>query len=184
MIKANHIRYVCPNAHVAPVSLNAGFRMPSWFDIKGLEPGCEEDTAGIKEAAELLQHLIAEEEKLGISRDRILVGGFSQGGAVALYSALAIAQSNLAGLIGLSTWLPLAKTFPACLKSNTEIPILQCHGEADPLVRIDIGKLTGDLLKKVCKNHDFKSYATMGHSSCEQEMQDVKKFIEARLPAV
>jgi len=180
-----YTRYVCPTAHTIPVSLNMGMRMPSWFDIRGLSPDSSEDEAGIKSAAELLQNLIAEEEKLGVARNRIIVGGFSQGGAVALYSALTSpVDKPLAGIIGLSTWLPLAKTFPAAVKSNRETPILQCHGDADALLAPGFGLLTSKVLQSFNKNAVFKTYRDMGHESCQEELAEVKKFITRCLPPV
>lgn len=184
MIKNPHIKYICPTANAQPVSLNAGFRMPSWFDIKGLSPDSEEDEPGIKQAADLLQQLIASEESKGIPRNRIIVGGFSQGGAVALYSALTAPKGPLAGILALSTWLPLHKSFPQACKANQNTPILQCHGEADPLVNLAFGEMTAHLLKTLTTKHSFTKYPGLGHSSNEKEMLDVKEFIATNLPAV
>jgi predicted esterase len=183
-IRLPYVRYICPSAKVMPVTLNGGMRMPSWFDIRGLSPGSSEDEQGIKDAADLLQSLISEEEKKGIDRSRIVVGGFSQGGAVALYSAFTVQQKQLAGIVALSTWLPLYKTFPACVKSNQAVPILQCHGEADMLVALSFGTMTSHLIKSFNQNVQFKTFPDMGHSSCDEEMEDVKKFISECLPPV
>ncbi|CAH1773993.1 unnamed protein product [Owenia fusiformis] len=177
-----HIKYICPNAPTMPVSLNGGFEMPSWFDIKGLDPKSPEDEDGIKKAAKSLQDIISEEEtKNNIKSDRIIVGGFSQGGAVALYSALTT-DKPLAGILGLSTWLPLHKSFPQAAIANLKVPMLQCHGTMDPMVSYEKGKLTAAVLKTMLENHEFKSYEYMGHSFCEQEMQDVQVFIDKVLP--
>lgn len=97
-----------------PVSLNAGFRMPSWFDLKTLDANGPEDEDGIKRATELIHKMIDDEVKEGIAPHRIVLGGFSQGGALALYSAL-IYPKPLAGVMALSCWLPLHKTFPAAV---------------------------------------------------------------------
>lgn len=102
----------CPTANTIPVTLNLGFQMPSWFDIKSLEVGGSEDEAGIKEAAKQIHGMINNEIRSGIPADRIILGGFSQGGALALYSAMTYPE-KLAGVIGLSCWLPLHSTFPA-----------------------------------------------------------------------
>jgi len=183
-IRKPHVKYVCPTAAPMPVSLNGGFRMSSWFDILGLEENSAEDQQGIRDAADLLQQYISEEEKAGIPRKRIMVGGFSQGGAVALYSSLAYEKQKaepLAGVIGLSCWMPLHKQFNG-IKVNTETPVFQGHGETDPLVKFSFGKLTAEAISKFNKNHVFKSYQGMGHSSCEQEMSDVRDFIDKHLP--
>lgn len=95
-----------------PVTLNNGFKMPSWFDLKSLEARGPEDEAGIKKASESIQSMIDAEEREGIPANRIVLGGFSQGGALALYTALTY-KKPLAGVIGLSCWLPLHKSFPA-----------------------------------------------------------------------
>lgn len=104
--------YNCPTAATIPVTLNLGFQMPSWFDIKSLEVGGSEDEAGIKEAAHQVHGMINNEVRAGIPADRIILGGFSQGGALAVYSALTYPE-KLAGVIGLSCWLPLHSSFPA-----------------------------------------------------------------------
>lgn len=183
-IRQPHIKYICPTADVMPVTLNGGMRMPSWFDIRGLSPGSAEDEQGIKAASGLLQTYIMEEEKQGIKRNRIVVGGFSQGGAVALYSAFTHPGSSLAGIIALSTWLPLYKTFPGAVVTNQSTPVLQCHGQDDSLVAHSFGKMTSELVKSFCPNVEFKTYAGMDHSSCDQEVEDIKEFISKWLPPV
>ncbi|XP_070555979.1 acyl-protein thioesterase 1-like [Ptychodera flava] len=180
-IKAPHIKYVCPTADVIPVSLNAGFRMPSWFDIASLSFDGEEDEAGIKAASEKLQSMVESEEKQGIASNRVIIGGFSQGGAVALYSALTMSKP-LAGVVGLSTWLPLHKQFPEALKGNKETPILQCHGTADPMVKLPFGEMTSQTLSKMNSKVTFKTYKGMAHGSCDEEMRDVQIFINKNLP--
>lgn len=107
-----------------PVTLNAGFRMPSWFDLKTLDVSGPQDEEGIKSATVNVHKLIADEIKEGISASRIIIGGFSQGGALALYAALTYPEP-LAGVIALSSWLPLHKAFPAALKCPNTVPIFQ-----------------------------------------------------------
>jgi len=183
-IRQPHVRYVCPTANIIPVTLNMGMRMPSWFDIKGLKPDSAEDEQGIRAAADHLQSLIAEEEKLGVARSRIVVGGFSQGGAVALYSSLTSTAPNLAGIVALSSWLPLAKTFPQALKGNQETPVFQAHGDSDGLLDPSFGEMTSHILKSFNKNAQFKMYTGMEHSSCDEEIRDVKQFLDKCLPPV
>lgn len=181
-IKEAHIKYVCPTASMIPVTLNGGMKMPSWFDIASLSFDSQEDEAGILKAAENLKSWVAEEEKNGIPSSRIVLAGFSQGGAVALYSALTM-DKPLAGIAGLSTWLPLHKSFPGALKGSKDYPILQCHGNADPMVNFAFGQLTGKKLKEIGKNHTFKEYSGMGHHSCPEEIDDLKNFLRQVLPA-
>uniref|UniRef100_A0A2K5JUQ7 Acyl-protein thioesterase 1 n=1 Tax=Colobus angolensis palliatus TaxID=336983 RepID=A0A2K5JUQ7_COLAP len=136
--------------------------MPSWFDIIGLSPDSQEDESGIKQAAE-------------------------NGGALSLYTALTT-QQKLAGVTALSCWLPLRASFPQgpVGGANRDISILQCHGDCDPLVPLMFGSLTVEKLKTLVNpaNVTFKTYEGMMHSSCQQEMMDVKQFIDKLLPPI
>ncbi|XP_044522215.1 acyl-protein thioesterase 1 isoform X2 [Gracilinanus agilis] len=172
-IRSSHVKYICPHAPVMPVTLNMKMAMPSWFDIIGLSPDSQEDEQGIKQAAENIKALIDQEVKNGIPSHRIILGGFSQGGALSLYTALTT-QQKLAGVIALSCWLPLRSSFP------------QCHGDSDPLVPHMFGSLTVEKLKLLVNpcNVSFSTYEGMMHGSCNQEMLDVKNFIDKVLPPV
>lgn len=181
MQKLPHIKYICPTAPVMPVTLNAGFRMPSWFDLKSLDADGPEDEEGIKKASEAVFQLIAEEEEKGIPSNRIILGGFSQGGALAVYSALRY-NKPLAGVVALSCWLPLFRQFPAAAIGNKEIPLMQCHGELDTVVPYKWGKMTHEILKTFMSNVDLKTYKDLCHTSSEEEMKDVKFFLEKVLP--
>uniref|UniRef100_A0A1B6GVW1 palmitoyl-protein hydrolase n=1 Tax=Cuerna arida TaxID=1464854 RepID=A0A1B6GVW1_9HEMI len=181
-IRQPYMKVICPTAPTMPVTLNNGFRMPSWFDLKSLEASGPEDEAGIKKAAESIHAMIEAEEKDGIPSHRIVLGGFSQGGALALYSALTFPK-KLAGVMALSCWLPLHKSFPAALNAaNKETPIFQCHGDCDPIVPYKWGQLTASILKTLVKSTEFRSYRGMMHSSSEEELQDLKSFVEKILP--
>lgn len=176
-----HVKFICPNAPVSPVTLNGGFRMPSWFDILTLNMPGPEDEEGIKRAAGQIQSLIDEEIKSGIPSERIVLGGFSQGGALAVYTALTM-EKTLGGILLLSSWLPIYKSFPGCIKGNSKTPILQCHGKLDPIVAFRFGEMTRDVLKSFCSKLEFKSYADMAHSSSPEEMADVNKWLTGRVP--
>ncbi|KAK7100816.1 acyl-protein thioesterase 1-like isoform X2 [Littorina saxatilis] len=181
-LKFQNIKCVCPHAPIKPVTLNAGMRMPSWFDIHGLDSGSPQDEEGIKEASHTLQALVESEVKAGIARNRIFIGGFSQGGAVALYTAFAV-NKPIGGVVALSTWLPLHKKLMTDKESkyNKTVPILQCHGTHDPLVRFSWGQETSQFISSFNPNLQFKSYDGMMHSSCPEEMQEVKTFLEKHL---
>ncbi|EAW86745.1 acyl-protein thioesterase 1 isoform X3 [Pongo pygmaeus] len=170
-IRSSHIKYICPHA----------------FDIIGLSPDSQEDESGIKQAAENIKALIDQEVKNGIPSNRIILGGFSQGGALSLYTALTT-QQKLAGVTALSCWLPLRASFPQgpIGGANRDISILQCHGDCDPLVPLMFGSLTVEKLKTLVNpaNVTFKTYEGMMHSSCQQEMMDVKQFIDKLLPPI
>lgn len=109
----------------------------------------------------------------GIPANRIIVGGFSQGGALALHTGLTFSQP-LAGIVALSCWLPLHKSFPDARKTSDTIPIFQCHGEIDPVVPYKYGQLSHVSLKTFMKNAQFNSYPGLSHSSSQQEMDDIK----------
>uniref|UniRef100_A0A2K5Q3U4 Acyl-protein thioesterase 1 n=1 Tax=Cebus imitator TaxID=2715852 RepID=A0A2K5Q3U4_CEBIM len=171
-IRSSHTKCICPHAPVMPVTLNMNMAMPSGFDIIGLSPDSQEDEPGIKQVN-------------GIPSKRIILQGFSQGGALSLYTALAM-QQKLAGVTALSCWLPLRASFPQgpISGTNRDISILQCHGDCDPLVPLMFGSLTVEKLKTLVNpaNVTFKTYEGMMHSSCQQEMMDVKQFIDKVLP--
>jgi len=151
--------------------------MPAWFDIYNLDSNAQEDGDGIKQASEYVISLIKEEEtKYGINPKRIILGGFSQGGALALHTGLRYSQ-QLAGIIGLSCWLPLSKEYPDAFNTaNKDIPILQCHGDVDPILPLAWAKRTSSLVKTLVNNHDFKIYKNMAHTSSD-EVSDLHNTI-------
>lgn len=150
------MQFNCPTANTMPVKLNLGFQMPSWFDIHSLEFGGTEDEEGIKNATVSVHGMINNEIKAGIPADRIILGGFSQGGALALYSALTYPE-RLAGVIGLSCWLPIHKSFPEIKACPDTLPVLLCHGDSDPIVNFKYGQLSHSILKTFLKNTQFKT---------------------------
>ncbi|OWA51835.1 putative Acyl-protein thioesterase 1 [Hypsibius exemplaris] len=152
------------------------------FDLYGLQIGGWEDQEGIKRAAkEIVSELIAQEESAGIKSDRIVVGGFSQGGALALYSALTL-DKPLAGAMSLSSWLPIASDFPKALSVNKNIPILVCHGDSDTVVTPQVGLRSRTRMAEFAPNITSKIYRGVGHSSSQEEMMDVRDFIRKCLP--
>jgi len=181
-----YLKVVLPNAPVAPVTLNGGFRMQSWHDIKSLDQIDREDFKGLDDSRAQIDGLIAEEVASGIPGKRIILGGFSQGGAVSLYTGLQ-SKVPLAGILALSSYLPHTKgNFGELVaEENKDTPILQCHGDADNVVRYSIGKRTFDELSKIRggKNIELKTYRGMAHQSCEEEMRDVADFIGKVLEA-
>jgi len=180
-IKPPYAKLICPTAPAIPVSLNMGMRMPSWFDLKSLDPNATEDQEGIKKSADTIRKIIQDEIKAGIPANRILVGGFSMGGALALYLGLT-EHTSLGGIVALSSWLPMHRSFP--WDSAARPAVLQCHGEADPLVLYSFGVMTSAILKSHLPKYTFKSYPQLQHTSSEQEMEDVKTFMKEVLPPV
>ncbi|XP_063137096.1 acyl-protein thioesterase 1-like [Rattus norvegicus] len=147
------------------------------FDIIGLSPDSQEDESGIKQAAQTVKAFLL----------TVILGGFSQGGALFLYTALTT-QQKLAGVTILSCWLPLWASFAQKPINNADrdISILQCHGDYDPLVPLMFGSLTVERLKALANptNVTFRIYEGMSHSLRQQEKLDVKHFIEKRLPPI
>lgn len=177
-IRTANMKVICPTAQTMPVSLNHGFPMPSWFNLYSLDIDGKEDDAGIKKASALVHKMIQDEIKGGIEAKRIILGGFSQGGALALYSALTFPE-ELAGVIALSCWLPLHKSFPAAKRSDSRI--LQCHGDSDPVVPYKVGQMSSMFLKGFMKHSAFSTYRGLSHSSSDEELADMKKFIEENI---
>jgi lysophospholipase-2 len=180
-IRLPYMQYMCPTAPTIPVTLNLGFQMPSWFDIKSLDIDGPEDESGIVVAASRVHGMINNEIKNGIPANRIILGGFSQGGALALYAGLTYPEA-LAGIIGLSCWMPLHKQFPAARKCPDSVPILLCHGDSDPIVSYKFGQMSSNSLKQYMKKLQFKTYRGLPHQSCPEEIHDMKQFIREKLP--
>ncbi|XP_026273003.1 acyl-protein thioesterase 1 [Frankliniella occidentalis] len=182
-LKTPFMKVICPTAQTIAVTLNSGFKMPAWFDLKSLDASGPEDESGIKKASQLIHSMIDAEVSAGIPSNRIVIGGFSQGGALALYSALTYSKP-LAGVVALSCWLPLNKSFPSFVVGNKETPFLQCHGDCDPIVPFKWGQMTASILKGYLKSIEFKTYGGLMHSSSDEEMNDIKDFVQKQLPNV
>ena len=176
MIKPKYLKVVCPTAPTAPVSLNFGMAMPSWYDIFHLDDDPSrprEDMEGVKRSAAFLSSMIEAETGPDIPRNRIMIGGFSQGGAVSLSTLFE--NPDIAGCIALSTYVPGNKK-PE-LASQIGVPILQCHGEDDEMISLHRGKLTNEIIKSLAKDVQFHTFPHMGHESTMEEMEIVKRFI-------
>lgn len=167
------MKVICPTAKVMPVSLNGGFRMNSWFDLRTLDITGPEDEPGIAAATQLVHSLIDSEVQAGIAHERIVLGGFSQGGALALYAGLTQPQ-RLGGIVGFSCWLPLHKSFPAARLAPVATPVFQCHGDCDPVVPYKMGQMTASILKAFMTECTFSTYRGMSHTSSPDEMDDLK----------
>ncbi|CAF3677487.1 unnamed protein product [Rotaria sp. Silwood1] len=166
-----HVKFIFPTAPIRKITLNYGMSMTGWFDAYGLDRSSKEDQKGILEASKYLNDLIEDEINHGISSERIIIGGFSQGGAAALHTALTTSHM-LAGVLALSAWLPLSSTFPKALIAGDKklyLPILQCHGKQDPVVQMEWGRLSEKVIKEMgFKKYVFKEYDGMVHSSSDE----------------
>jgi phospholipase/carboxylesterase len=177
---ALRVRFVFPHATVRPVTLNNGFRMRAWYDIKSLNPGGRGDPEGLAESVARIADLIAGERAGGIDAGRIVIAGFSQGGAVALHAAL-ICPERLAGVIALSAYLPLADELERRLAgANRDLPVLQCHGRQDPVVVLPMGEAAREWLTHHNYPVEWHEYP-MQHAVCAAEIADIATWLQARL---
>jgi len=180
-VDASHaIRFVFPHASKRPVTINGGFVMPAWYDIRALSLGRDVDEQGVLESAERIHALIARENERGITDSRIVLAGFSQGAAMALHIALRYPEP-LAGIVALSTYLVRDESLEDELsEANRKIGIFQAHGSHDPMVRPEAGQLAYDRLTALGYSVEFKSYR-MGHEVHPQEIVDVGQALNAML---
>jgi phospholipase/carboxylesterase len=174
------VRYVFPNAPVRPVTLNGGALMRAWFDLLALDHEAPEDETGIRESARSVEQLIRRETERGIDAARIILAGFSQGGAVALFTALRYSQS-LAGVIALSTYLPLSDLMSREKNpANEEIPIFMAHGQFDVMLNIALARSSQKKLQQLGYSVSWHEYP-MSHSVIAEELSDIKLFLSAVL---
>jgi len=177
-----NIRFIFPHAPVQPVTCNGGYAMRSWYDIFSLEDFNHEDEAGLIASRKILTSLIENENQRGIPTQRIVIMGFSQGGAVALYTGLRHTQT-LAGIGALSTYLPLhKKARDECSMENQAVPIFMAHGLRDPVVKYEYGKKSCTLLKELDYNIRWKDY-DMEHNVCNEEIIDIAAWLTECLEA-
>ena len=174
------VRFVFPHARPRPVTINNGFVMRAWYDITSLGPDRVEDEAGIRQSAEVVRSYIEKENARGIASERIVIAGFSQGGAIALQAALRYPQ-RLGGVMALSTYLPLRESLAKeATPANRDVPILICHGVRDPMVPAALGTASRDLLQSLGYPVEWQTYP-MEHSVCMEEVLDISKWLQARL---
>lgn len=178
-----HFRIVIPTAPLRPVTISCGQAAHAWFDAFGFGHDSRQDKAGVEGSSELLRALIAKEQSLGIDCQRIVLGGFSQGGALALYTALTD-RRRFAAVLALSTWLPLFREFPKAAppEGGRLSPILQCHGELDQTILAGLGSATGHVLKKFCPRHQLKMYEELEHDVTDYELADIADFLQKHVP--
>jgi len=174
-------RFVFPNAPVRPVTLNGGMRMRAWYDIAGLDRRAAEDAAGFKDSDQKIRELIAREVARGIPAARIVLAGFSQGGAVSLYTVPRLTE-KLAGVMALSCYLPRESTFSAERSpANDTTPIIMAHGQADGTVPMMLGMRSRDFLLAQGYAVEWHEYP-MAHAVCAEEVADIRQFLFRVLP--
>ncbi|MEP6790207.1 MAG: alpha/beta hydrolase [Ramlibacter sp.] len=181
MSAAGPVRFVFPHAPVMPVTINGGHAMRAWYDILGTDLVSRQDEAGLRKSLALVEELIAHEKSRGIAAGRIVLAGFSQGCAMTLLAGLRHAE-QLAGLVGLSGYLPLAETTAAERhETNARTPVFLAHGRMDPVIAIDRAIASRDALSAMGYAVEWHEYA-MAHSVCMEEIKDLNRFLLRVLP--
>jgi len=176
------VRYIFPHAPMRPVTINGGFVMRAWYDIAEQSIAAQQDAAGIRASQSLVEALIAQEVAHGIAPRNIFLAGFSQGGAIALHTALRQVVP-LGGVLALSTYLPLAENAPGELLEQTKAtPVFMAHGRSDPVVPYALGVASRDGLLGFGYAVEWHDYA-MQHSVCEEELRDIANWLGEKIGA-
>lgn len=175
-----NLRFIFPHAPVRPVTINGGMSMRAWYDILSLERDGPVDEAGIRESAEMLVALIERERGRGVPYENIVVAGFSQGGAIASHCALRFPE-KLAGLMALSTYLPLRSTVQTEIAESAtaqtkSLPIFMAHGTSDPMLPMHLGTSSRDAMEALGYSVKWFDYP-MPHAVCPQEIADISVWL-------
>ncbi|CAG9939499.1 unnamed protein product [Clonostachys rosea f. rosea IK726] len=190
--RLDEIKFILPNAPTIPITVNGGYPMPGWFDVKTLGIAAkslqgragQEDAPGITVTQEYIHGLIDSEISAGIPSERIVLGGFSQGGAMGIFSGLT-AKVKLGGIVALSSWLLLHQTFAELVPKgdiNKATPILMAHGDSDQVVVYPLAQESEKKLTSLGYDVNFKTYRGMEHNACLEELNEVEEFLVSRLP--
>lgn len=174
------IRFIFPHAPLRSITINSGYVMRAWFDIYAFDMNAPQDHVGIAESHEAIEKLIAKENRRGIPTEKIILAGFSQGGAIALSAGLRYPK-RLAGILALSTFLPLAdKLASERSKSNQDIPIFLAHGTQDPVLPLQLGEYCKMQLAHFGYNVEWHAYP-MQHEVCLPEIKDIAHWLKQQL---
>jgi phospholipase/carboxylesterase len=169
------IRFVFPHAPMQPVTINAGMVMRAWYDVSdaGLR---REDEGGVRASQALVEALIGREKRRGTSARRLVLAGFSQGGAIALQTGLRHPE-RLAGIMALSCYLPLADKLPGeAAAANADVPIFMAHGTQDPIVAPERATRSRDALERLGYAVEWREYR-MPHSVCPEEVGHISDWL-------
>ncbi len=175
------MRFVFPHAPIQPVTINGGMRMRAWYDISD---GAirREDEGGVRASQKLIEALIAREKERGVPANRLVLAGFSQGGAIALQTGLRHAE-RIAGIMALSTYLPIADKLPAeAGKANHDVPIFMAHGSYDPVIPLARAEQSRGILQSLGYTVEWREYG-MPHSVCPEEVADIGAWLAKVLGA-
>jgi phospholipase/carboxylesterase len=169
------VRYVFPHAPVRPVTINNGMRMRAWYDILQFGGG-PEDEPGVRQSQKLVEGLVEEERRKGIKPGNIVLAGFSQGGAIALQTALRQPE-RIAGVLALSTYLPIAAKLGEAHAANRATPIFMAHGVYDDIIPLRRAEQSRELLKQAGYDVEWHTYP-MPHSVSPEEIHDIGRFLQ------
>lgn len=170
------VRFIFPHAPMQPVTINSGFIMRAWYDVLNQDMSFREDEAGVRRSQQEIEKLITKEKDRGIGASRIVLAGFSQGGAIALQTGLRHSE-RLAGIMALSCYLPLAASLAAeADAANHAVPIFMAHGTADPLIPLPLASLSREHLEQQGYHVEWHQYL-MPHSVCQEEIQDIGQWL-------
>jgi phospholipase/carboxylesterase len=170
------VRFVFPHAPTQAVTINGGAVMRAWYDVYNLQGARREDDAGVRKSQASVEALIAREKTRGVPAARLVLAGFSQGGAIALQTGLRHPE-RLAGIMALSTYLPLAATVTTeASPANRAVPIFMAHGRHDPLIPIERAVLSRDALQKAGYDVEWHEYP-MEHAVCAAEIRDIATWL-------
>lgn len=174
------VRYIFPHAPMRPVTINGGFVMRAWYDIASQDIGALQDAAGIRSSQAAIEALIALEIARGVEPQNIFLAGFSQGGAIALHTALR-QSTPLGGVLALSTYLPLANSVSGEMQAGTRTtPVFMAHGRSDSVVPYKLGVDSREVLQKLGYSVEWHEYP-MPHSVCDAELKDIETWLSARV---
>lgn len=172
------VRFIFPHAPSRPISINNGMVMPGWYDITSMDITLGEDEEGIEASSRAVEAWIEHERAGGIAPERIILAGFSQGGAIALHTGLR-SPHRLGGIMALSSYLPLHQRLGA-ERSHANLPIFMGHGSYDPVISITAGERSRTRLQRHHYAVEWHDYP-MEHSVCSQELTDIGHWLRQRL---
>ena len=178
--QAHTIRFIFPHAPVRPVTVNQGIPMPAWYDISGFSFDKREDLAGLESSRFMIEALIQHQVQQGISPERIILGGFSQGGALSLFTGLQLPYP-LAALLVLSAYFPCAQHVSTHLGPYAKkIPIFMAHGYDDSILPLRFGQLSKEVLESEGYAVQWHTYP-MDHSVCPEEIKDISRWVQKNI---
>jgi len=172
------VKFIFPHAPMIPVTINNGYIMRAWYDISAMDIGSAQDEAGIRSSQQWLEELVRHQIAAGFSSRKIVLAGFSQGGAIILQTGLRFDQP-LAGLMALSTYLPLAESLEhEKAEANQKVPIFMAHGDSDPVVRPELAYRSRSKLEQQGYMLSWHEYRGMQHGLSMPEIEHISQWLQ------